>query len=88
MRRNNYDDMDESPEQCFVVERPVAELPTFTSQIYQWYSPISVQELIITDDISHRQYYGKCRRCSEDHYLGTLVLKCDEPVQLYARVST
>jgi len=80
------DEGEERSEAYFVIERPIEELATFQSHIYSVYSPIVVQERIVTDDISHRMYFGHCQNCSEEHYLGTLVTQCDEPVKLYARV--
>lgn len=89
MRR--YDDNDESPEgeqiqPYFVMERPIEELPTFQASIYHVYFPITIQNTTISDDITHRMYYGKCRNCAEEHYLGTVVMKCDEPMKLFARI--
>ncbi len=89
MNRRSYDSDENDEEEknpYFVVERPVEELPAFQSYIYRAYSPIHVEQRVITDDISHRMYYGQCQSCSENHYLGTLVTKCDEPLRLYARV--
>ncbi len=83
---NDDNDNNEHQEAYFVIERPVEELATFQSHIYSVYSPIVVQERIVTDDISHRMYYGHCQNCSEQHYLGTLITQCDEPLKLYARV--
>lgn len=83
---DNNNNSDQEGEMCFCVERPVEELPTFQSHIYTMYSPITVDTKVITDDISHRTYYGMCPHCSDPHFLGTLVTKCDEPLKLYARV--
>ena len=86
--RPDEDDDEQSQERnaYFVVERPVEELPTFQSHIYRLYSPIAIQERIVTDDISHRLYYGKCKNCEENHYLGTLVMNGHDPAKLYARI--
>ncbi len=86
MKNQRPQDDDENPHAYFVVERPIEELPTFQSHIYNLYFPIAVHEQTVTDDISHRVYYGKCQNCSEEHYLGTVVMQCHEPLKLYARV--
>ena len=83
----NDDELPEEVHPYFVVERPIEELPTFQSHIYQLYSPIAIHERIVSDDISHRLYFGKCQNCNEEHFLGTLVMRCHEPIQLYARVN-
>jgi hypothetical protein len=86
-REDLYDEEgDDEIQPYFVVERPLEELPTFQAHIYRLYSPIHVQERVVTDDISHRMYYGLCSHCSEEHFLGTLVMHCHEPFRLYARV--
>ena len=88
----NYDEEEEDfsgGEQIqpyFVMERPIEELPTFQASIYHVYSPITVQERLVSDDICHRMYYGKCQNCTQEHYLGTLVTVCNEPYKLYARI--
>ena len=82
----DYDQQQEGREAYFVMERPIEELPTFQSHIYRLYSPIAIQERMVNDDISHRMYFGKCKSCEEQHYLGTLVMRCHEAVQLYARI--
>jgi hypothetical protein len=81
----NYNNSEEQG--CFLLERPIDELPTFQSSIYRFYSPIDIQIEQINDDITYRKYYGKCQHCSEEHYLGMLVTRCDEPHKLFCRVS-
>ena len=80
------DDYNQEEESYFCIERPIEELPTFCSHIYRAYSPISVETKVVTDDISYRLYYGVCPHCTEDHYLGTVVMCGYEPTKLYARV--
>ena len=87
MRQKEYDpDDDNQIQPYFIMERPIEELPMFQSHIYNVYSPISIHERVISDDLTHREYYGQCKHCSEEHFLGTLITVCNEPVKLYARI--
>lgn len=90
MRDEEFDDMenisDNEETPGFLAERPVEELAAFQSAIYNMYFPIDVEEQLINDDISHRNYYGICKGCDKKHFLGTLVQNCYEPIKLYVRV--
>jgi hypothetical protein len=62
------------------------EAPKFQSELYRLFSPITVKKEQVHDDIEHRSYFGRCRNCDEEHYLGTIILRCDEVEMIYARV--
>jgi len=81
---DEMEDMDE--EHIIARECSVDEIPRFQAHIYRTYSPIHVEKRTVNDDISHRVYSGTCQNCQKLHYLGTVVERCDEPVQFFVRM--